>query len=151
MHQACGESSERNQLLAMQRFDLVGLHPARHVRQDYLARRRAAGENSPELIGCETNQLGVFGCSETELKLALASEQRGFGNTVSRVSVAYHCAGAVSSFHLLGAGFSPQDHPIGIGWIAGLSDNCASLEALPLHAVNSVDGRNIGASEDIRF
>ena len=50
VHQPRGERPQRHQLFAMQRLHLVGLHPQRHIRQNYLARLRAAGKQLPELL-----------------------------------------------------------------------------------------------------
>ena len=51
MHQAGRKRSQRNQLLAMQGFHLVGLQSMCHIAASTtVPRLRAAGKNHPELI-----------------------------------------------------------------------------------------------------
>ena len=59
MHEACREGAEGRQLFAMDRVDLIGLEPPRHVAQDGCAHTRAGKHELPEGLFVKTHETGL--------------------------------------------------------------------------------------------
>jgi hypothetical protein len=85
VHKACGEGAKGDELLAMQRFNLIGLKPLRAVVEDGFADGRAAGEEGPEILFGKADKHGILRREDAEGRLAAPSEQRHLTETFAGV------------------------------------------------------------------
>ena len=60
VHEPGGECAEGDELLAMQRFNLVGLKALRAVGENHFAHGRATGKEGPEVLFGEADEHGIL-------------------------------------------------------------------------------------------
>ena len=158
MHETGGKRAQGDQLLAVQRLDLIGLQALCAVIEDDFPYRGAAGKQRPEILFAKAKQNRVLRDEDAEHRRRSSRKQRRFPEGFATVHDAHQ--GPVSiRLGALDADFALEEEPVELPWRAGFHQNRAGLGDDAVNKINATDavdlvegclGEDAGARESLR-
>ncbi len=146
MHEPGGECTQGDQLLAVQRLNLVGLQPLSHIRKDHFAHRGAASKQRPKVLLGEAQQQRVLRCQDEERRVGLSSQQRRLAKAIASGGHSHHGPRAVR-LRSLGANLALKHEPIETQGLPWLHQHAASVDFYAIHNLHAAQRAYVRFSE----